>query len=199
MAASISKAEQSERTRRALLDAALELFAEHGYANISTEEIVRRAAVTRGALYYHFRDKVGLFAAVYEEQNVATVQAVTERVQVADGDLWQRVVVTTCQAFVEQAADPRAQRILFVDSPVVLGRTAMLRTGPGLELARQAFAVLASAGLLDPLPLDPLVHLLWAMFFEAGRHLAHADDTPRAQEEILTMLLRVFDGLRPRP
>ena len=199
MAAGISKAEQSERTRRALLDAAWELFAEHGYAKTSTEEVVRRAAVTSGALYYHFRDKVGLFAAVYEEQSVASVQAVTKRVQVADGDLWQRVVVTTCQAFVERAADPRARRILYVDGPVVLGRTAMLQTGPGLELARQAFAVLASEGLLEPLPLDPLAHLLWAMFFEAGRHLAHADDSPRAQEETLTMLLRVLDGLRPRP
>lgn len=55
MAAGISKAEQSEQTRRALLDAALELFAEHGYANTSTEEVVRRTAVTRGALYYHCR------------------------------------------------------------------------------------------------------------------------------------------------
>jgi AcrR family transcriptional regulator len=62
MAAGISKAEQSERTRRALLDAAWELFAEHGYAKTSTEEVVRRAAVTSGALYYHFRDK-GCFGA----------------------------------------------------------------------------------------------------------------------------------------
>ena len=72
MAAGISKAEQSEQTRRALLDAALELFAEHGYANTSTEEVVRRAAVTRGALYYHFRDKAALFTAVYEKQSVAS-------------------------------------------------------------------------------------------------------------------------------
>jgi len=51
------KAEQSEQTRRLLLDVARALFAERGYAGTATEEIVQRAGVTRGALYHQFRDK----------------------------------------------------------------------------------------------------------------------------------------------
>src|SRR6266446_4738071 len=60
------KAEQSEATRAALISAARELFAERGFGGVGTEEIVRSAGVTRGALYHHFSGKEDLFAAVYE-------------------------------------------------------------------------------------------------------------------------------------
>src|SRR6266566_3235133 len=58
---------RSEATRRLLVTAARALFGARGYAGVSTEEIVRAAGVTRGALYHQFRDKAGLFAAVAEE------------------------------------------------------------------------------------------------------------------------------------
>jgi AcrR family transcriptional regulator len=60
------KTEQAEATRAAILAVARELFAEMGYANAGTEEVVKRARITRGALYHHFRDKEALFCGVYE-------------------------------------------------------------------------------------------------------------------------------------
>src|ERR1700754_1265578 len=59
--------ERAEATRTQLLTAAHALFAEHGYASVGTEDVVRAAGLTRGALYHHFADKKALFAAVFEQ------------------------------------------------------------------------------------------------------------------------------------
>jgi len=62
-----TQAERRATTRAALMAAGRRLFAERGYDNVSSEDIVAAAGVTRGALYHHFDGKRGLFAAVYEE------------------------------------------------------------------------------------------------------------------------------------
>src|SRR5258707_1235179 len=65
---------RSEATRQALVRAARSLFGARGYADVGTEEIVRAAGVTRGALYHQFRDKAALFAAVAEEVEAEIAQ-----------------------------------------------------------------------------------------------------------------------------
>src|SRR3954451_11479072 len=62
-----TQAERTAATRSLLIDAARELFADKGFAEVSTQAIVAAAGVTRGALYHQFDDKPALFGAVYEE------------------------------------------------------------------------------------------------------------------------------------
>jgi AcrR family transcriptional regulator len=56
--------EEAERTRCRILDAAEALFFEQGVGRTSLEQIARAANVTRGAVYWHFRDKDDLFEAM---------------------------------------------------------------------------------------------------------------------------------------
>ena len=197
--AGLSNAHRSAATRRALLDTAHELFATQGYAATTPIAIAQRAKRTQAALYYHFTDKATLFRAVYTEQSSAFVAFIVARIQAAEGDtLWERVVVTMCHAFVERAADPSARRVLYLDGPAILGWGTIQQIGPGRALIRQIFELLMADGVIAPRPLDPLVHLLWAVFFEAGRYIAYTDDPITAQAETRTLLLRLLDGLRPR-
>ncbi len=58
--------ERAEQTREMILDAATEVFFKGGVARSSMEDVAQRAGVTRGAVYWHFRDKLDLFAAIEE-------------------------------------------------------------------------------------------------------------------------------------
>src|ERR687890_1434680 len=68
--------ERRAATRRALLGAARELFAEGGYHATAAGEVVGRAGLTRGAMYHHFEDKRDLFRAVVEEVEVEVDEVV---------------------------------------------------------------------------------------------------------------------------
>lgn len=63
----MAQAANSSRTRRQILRAAVKRFANAGYAAASVQQIVGDAKVSKPALYYHFRDKAGLFQALVSE------------------------------------------------------------------------------------------------------------------------------------
>ncbi|MGH8024896.1 MAG: TetR/AcrR family transcriptional regulator [Limisphaerales bacterium] len=60
-------AKHGPETRKQVLKAALKRFANAGYAATSVQQIVTDAGVSKPALYYHFRDKAGLFEALVKE------------------------------------------------------------------------------------------------------------------------------------
>ena len=72
----MSREERAAATRDRLVAAARELFAERGYGAVGTEELVRHAEVTRGALYHHYRDKQDLFLAVHEQMESELVESI---------------------------------------------------------------------------------------------------------------------------
>lgn len=59
--------EEAQRTRQQIIDAARIVFHEHGVARSSLEQVATTAGLTRGAVYWHFKDKAELFLAMRED------------------------------------------------------------------------------------------------------------------------------------
>jgi TetR/AcrR family acrAB operon transcriptional repressor len=60
------KAQQSADTREAILNSCLQLFARHGVAGTSVDDIARAAGITKGAVYWHFASKDELFQVILD-------------------------------------------------------------------------------------------------------------------------------------
>ncbi|MFF2021094.1 TetR/AcrR family transcriptional regulator [Streptomyces sp. NPDC058171] len=195
-----SKHEQRSRaTRSALVAAARRLFAERGYADVGTEEIVRAAGVTRGALYHQFRDKTDLFDTV-----VQTVEAeVTERIAtqaMATASDPVEALRAGARAFLDAFAEPDAERILLLDAPGVLGwrRWREIGQDQGLGVITEALSAAIGTGDLVDQPVAPLAHLLLGALDEAALKVAHADDPEATRAEMAAALDRLVEGLLVR-
>jgi AcrR family transcriptional regulator len=64
----LARQDRAERTRNAILDAAAEVFDERGFNGASLSDILARAGVTKGALYFHFSSKEELAKEIVEDQ-----------------------------------------------------------------------------------------------------------------------------------
>lgn len=69
---------EAAATREALLDAAEEVFLEKGVARTSLEQIARHAGMTRGAVYWHFKNKADLFQAMLNRVRMPFQELVEE-------------------------------------------------------------------------------------------------------------------------
>ncbi len=65
--------EESLETRRAIIDAARDVFVAHGVTQTSLEQIAEAAGVTRGAIYWHFADKAELFYAMRDQVKIPLI------------------------------------------------------------------------------------------------------------------------------
>lgn len=110
---------KAQKTRAQLVAAARRLFARQGYAATSTEEILAKAGVTRGALYHHFADKAALFEAVCIALHQEAVAAIADATG-ADVAPFAALLEGTL-AWIDHIAKPEVNRILIVEAPAVLG------------------------------------------------------------------------------
>ncbi len=120
-----SNEERRKATRAALLSAAKSLFIEKGYAETGTPEIVKKAGVTRGALYHHFDGKEGLLRSVIEAEAVAISEEIRARA-IAVGDPLAALQAGAA-AYFEAMRDPGRQRLMLRDGPAILGPDEMAR------------------------------------------------------------------------
>ena len=70
----------TERTRRAILDAALEVFIAEGYTEANIAHIVERSGLSVGSVYHHFSGKSDLFLALWREFEAVYSEAAAQAV-----------------------------------------------------------------------------------------------------------------------
>ncbi len=194
-----TQTERSEATRGSLIAVARRLFAERGYADVGTEEIVRAAGVTRGALYHHFDGKRDLLRAVYEQLEA---EIATEVAEVAEpGASIAETLSAGAQMFLDRCMDPEVQRIVLLDAPAVLGWEEWREIGAryGLGLISGLLTAGMESGELRRQPVEPLSHALLGALDEIAMLVARADDPARARAEAGETLDGLLSALSAEP
>ena len=79
---------EAQKTRQHLLDAALEVFWRDGVTCASLQAIAQEAGVTRGALYWHFKNKEDLFETLFEQQYADFFAAFNDQTLRDNQDVW---------------------------------------------------------------------------------------------------------------
>ena len=168
---------RAKETRERILAAAIEVFAEKGFAQASTREISKRARANIASLHYHFGDKADLYRAVFAQPSMrATAEVLGVAPEAAPFDAIFRHLI---RQFLNGLADGHFPRLFareLIEPSGLLGDTwikeirlthdlvvgSLVRelriAAPDKEVHRLAFALL---GL--PLILDhgrPLVNLI---------------------------------------
>jgi AcrR family transcriptional regulator len=153
--------------RRLILDAALRVFAAHGYDGTSVPEVAQRAGVATGTLYHYFEDKAALVNEVYRDAKLRLRAALLDdapelnvyRFDEAErwfGELWRRLA-----AFAQ--AEPDAFRFLEMQdhAPYLDAESRRVEMSLLLPLYDAGKRLRANA---VGAPVDVLIALLWGAF-----------------------------------
>lgn len=101
--------------RRALLDAALELYGTRGYVETGVKDLCRAAGLTDRYFYESFRNSEELFIAVFDHATAELLQLVGKAVREA-GRTPEAQARAAIGAFVTAlASDPRMARLIFLE------------------------------------------------------------------------------------
>lgn len=150
-----SQADRSEAMRTRLLDATIECLAESGYGQMSTNDVVRRAKVSRGALAHHFPTKADLVTAAAERLVESRGKEFRERLSAVEPErrtpdealavLWSFYDDPTGLALIELTVASRA----YPELKVVLGRMTEQIAAITAEMVLEYFPDLAQLPYIE--------------------------------------------------
>ncbi len=188
-------------TQAALRNAGRTLFGQLGFEATSLGALCTAAGVTTGALYHHFGDKKGLFAAVAEELDAGLVQLTAQaRAQAlrAGADPWTAFLAAV-DVFLQAGLNPQGRRIGLIDAPAVLGTEAWLeiRERHGLGATLQNVRLLQSLKLLPPGDVRLQARMILGLLYGAVEALAqHPADATAALAETRGLVHAMLGGMR---
>ena len=183
-----------ESTRAALLDTGRRFFAERGFHDVSAEELVRDAGLTRGALYHHFAGKQGLFEAVFEELEAQAAERITAAMA-ADRSP-EAKAATGIRTFLEICSDPEYREIVLLQGPIALGWQRWRELDQrylGTILTDGLTALLGESG---PHPIGLTTAAFYGALTELALSVADAQDQAQARDQALHRIKALLAALR---
>jgi TetR/AcrR family acrAB operon transcriptional repressor len=108
--------QEAQQTRNALLDAAEAVFEQRGVAGTSLQEVAEAAGVTRGAVYWHFRDKADLYNAMMDRAVLPFEEQWLQAAADDAADPMGRLRELLLDILGKVAGDERLQRVLAIST-----------------------------------------------------------------------------------
>lgn len=184
---------RARATRSQLLDHTVEALVECGYAGTTTQEVCRRAGVSRGTLQYHYKTRIELLVAALEHVLSSVVHAfVTERV--AEGTtephlllrlMWEQWKGPALTAWLELAVAARTNEAL--RAPM---RDVMVDFD---DLVRQSFRTLFPENVLSAQVRDEAPFFVFALF--NGLAVGRSYEDPGHETAVLSLLEKLVQQL----
>jgi AcrR family transcriptional regulator len=192
------RAQYSASTKRALVDEALKLFTDQGYAATSLDAIVTAARVTKGALYHHFTGKQAVFEAVFERIEADASTQIRNALKKSK-DPWDKALIGL-RAFLQIVQDSSYQRVVIQEGPAVLGYERFRE-----QEERSTFAIVVnivrdvlSAGTweLDDEMLETFSRIFFGALSSAGEAVSDSQDPGAASARVETAMGFLIAGIR---
>lgn len=184
------------QTAQDVLNSATALFASHGFTEVSLNDVAQDAGVTRGAVYHHYQNKVGLFLAVaacLQSGIAATVAASAEAVGTAPEDRLR----AGSHAFLDAITAAPAVRILLIDAPSITGWNTW-RQLDAQSSEMHLHDALRQVGVDDTL-IDAMTAQLSGAMNEAALWIAQHEDGELAREQAHAALDRLLSAALAYP
>ena len=195
--------ENASATQAALQSAALRWFSEQGFEKAPVGSICADAGVTVGALYHHYGDKKGLFAAVVEQVDAQLVQAAMAASQAViqkGGGAWE-AFLASIDTVLQAGTNAPMRRLMLVDAPAVLGAQVWgdIRQRQGLGAMRGSIAAIQAHGIFQGHDAERLARIVLGALYGGMDSLP--DDEAGVQDALADTrqsLVAMLEGLRDR-
>ncbi|MGQ8367067.1 TetR family transcriptional regulator [Glaciecola sp. 1036] len=103
---------EAEETRVAILNAAIDVFIAEGVARASLDKIAKAADVTRGAIYWHFSNKIEIFDALHEQLHKPFIERVLEGLELSHDDPADQLLSICTDILTELDQDEQKRKLL---------------------------------------------------------------------------------------
>lgn len=106
--------EEAQETRDKIVSAAIDVFYDKGFANTTLEQIASAAEVTRGAIYWHFKNKLDIFLAIHSQFHTSFMDMMLQELESTSAPPLRKLEDIAVKLLREIHTDRHKQRVLSI-------------------------------------------------------------------------------------